>query len=67
MFAGCPNHLNLLTVILFTLLCLSHGARMRFVGMLNHIGLTVSWKKAMEVLDDIINKMKGKHKETDTY
>ena len=38
--------------ILFTLLCILHGAGMRFVGMLNHIGLTVSWKKAMQVLDD---------------
>ena len=42
---------------LFTLLCISHGAGMRFVGMLNHIGLTVSWKKAMQVMDDRMKKM----------
>ena len=44
--------------ILFTLLCISHGAGMRFVGMLNHIGLTVSWNKAMQVLDDRMIKTK---------
>ena len=32
--------------ILFTILCISYGAGSRFVGMLNHIGLTVSWQKA---------------------
>ena len=31
---------------------------MRFVGMLNHIGLTVCWKKAMQVLDDRMIKTK---------
>ena len=31
---------------------------MRFVEMLNHIGLTVSWKKAMQVLDERMVKMK---------
>lgn len=36
---------------------------MRFVGMLNHIGLTVSWKKAMEVLDDRMVKMQEHIKE----
>ena len=44
--------------ILFTLLCISYGAGMRFVEMLNHIGLTVSWKKAMQVLDERMVKMK---------
>ena len=44
--------------ILFTLLCVSYGAGMRFVEMLNHIGLTVSWKKAMQVLDERMVKMK---------
>ena len=31
---------------------------MRFIEMLNHIGLTVSWKKAMQVLDERMVKMK---------
>ena len=42
--------------ILFTLLCISYGAGIRFVEMLNHIGLTVSWKKAMPVLDERTSK-----------
>ena len=33
-------------------------SRSRFIGILNHIGLTVSWKKAMQVLDDRMEKMK---------
>ena len=37
---------------MLTLLCISYGAGMRFIEMLNHIGLTVSWKKAMQVLDE---------------
>ena len=37
--------------ILFTCLCISFGAGMRFIGMLNHLGLTVSWEKAMKFFD----------------
>ena len=49
--------------ILFTILCISYGAGSRFIGMLNHIGLTVSWQKAMDVLDDRMDKMKAHVKE----
>ena len=48
--------------ILFTLLCISYGAGMRFVELLNHVGLTVSWKKVMQVLDQRMIKMKEKIK-----
>lgn len=37
--------------LIFTLLCISFGAGNRFVGMLNHVGLTVSWQKAMKYFD----------------
>jgi hypothetical protein len=37
--------------IIFTCLCISFGAGMRFVTMLNKLGLTVSWDKAMAFLD----------------
>lgn len=37
--------------ILFTCLCISFGAGMRFISMLNHLGLTVSWEKAMKFFD----------------
>ena len=37
---------------MFTCLCISFGAGCRFIGMLNHIGLTVSWQKAMKLFDD---------------
>ena len=33
--------------MMFTCLCISFGAGHRFVSMLNHVGLTVSWEKAM--------------------
>ncbi|CAB4032914.1 Hypothetical predicted protein [Paramuricea clavata] len=47
---------------LFTLLCIFYGAGKRFVELLNHVGLTVSWKKAMQVLDQRMIKMKEKIK-----
>ena len=37
--------------ILFTCLCIYFGAGMRFIEMLNHLGLTVSWEKAMKFFD----------------
>ena len=43
--------------LLFTILCISFGAGMRFVNVLNHVGFTVSWKTAMEVLDERMQKM----------
>ena len=46
--------------ILFTCLCISFGAGMRFIGMLNHLGLTVSWEKAMTFFDG--RKAKNKKK-----
>ena len=49
--------------ILFTILCIAYGAGSRFVGMLNHIGLTVSWQKAMQVLDNRMEKMTDHIKE----
>ena len=38
--------------VMFTFLCICFGAGCRFIGMLNHVGLTVSWQKAMQVFDD---------------
>ena len=49
--------------MLFTILCISYGAGSRFVGMLNHIGLTVTWQKAMQVLDNRMEKMTDHIKE----
>ena len=43
--------------ILFTYMCISFGAGMRFVNMLNHVGFTVSWKNAMDTFDDRMLKM----------
>ena len=40
----------------FTCFCISFGAGMRFITMLNKLGLTVSWDKAMSFLD--IRKVK---------
>ena len=37
--------------VMFTCLCISFGAGMRFITMLNHLGLTVSWEKAMKFFD----------------
>ena len=37
--------------VMFTCLCISFGAGMRFVTMLNHLGLTVSWERAMKFFD----------------
>jgi hypothetical protein len=37
--------------IMLTCLCISFGAGMRFVNMLNHLGLTVSWDKMMTFFD----------------
>ncbi len=37
--------------LMFTCLCISFGAGCRFIGMLNHLGLTVSWRKAMDFFD----------------
>jgi hypothetical protein len=42
--------------LMFTCLCISFGAGCRFIGMLNHLGLTVSWRKAM----DFFNKRSKK-------
>ena len=36
---------------MFTCLCISFGAGSRFIGMLNHVGLTVSWLTAMNFFD----------------
>ena len=43
--------------LLFSLLCLSYGDGMRFINMLNHLGLTVVWKTLMELLDLRMVKM----------
>ena len=43
--------------IMFTLLCISFGGGSRFVGMMNHLGLTVSWQKAMHVFEGQKKKM----------
>ena len=37
---------------LFTILCVSYGAGERFITMLNHIGLCISWGKFQEILDE---------------
>ena len=37
--------------IMLTCLCISFGAGMRFINMLNHLGLTVSWDKIMNFFD----------------
>ena len=37
--------------LMFTMLCGSHGAGERFVTLLNHIGLNISWKKIIQFLD----------------
>ena len=37
--------------LMFTMLCVSHGAGERFVTLLNHIGLNISWKKIIQFLD----------------
>ena len=42
--------------VMFTFLCISFGAGSRMIEMLNHLGLTVSWQKAMKLFD---NKMKS--------
>lgn len=42
-----PNDFKLM----FTCLCISFGAGLRFISMLNHLGLTVSWEKAMKFFD----------------
>ena len=42
-----PNDFKLL----FTCLCISFGAGLRFISMLNHLGLTVSWERAMKFFD----------------
>ena len=42
-----PNDFKLM----FTCLCISFGAGSRFIGMLNHVGLTVSWLTAMNFFD----------------
>lgn len=41
---------------MFTCLCISFGAGCRFIGMLNHLGLTVSWQRAMQLFDDKMKK-----------
>jgi len=38
--------------VVFTCLCISFGAGTRFITMLNHLGLTVNWEKAMKYFDD---------------
>ena len=43
--------------IMFTLLCISFGGGSRFVGMMNHLGFTVSWQKAMQVFEGQKKKM----------
>eukprot|EP00112_Aurelia_sp_Birch-Aquarium-sp1_P005270 Seg1598.4 transcript_id=Seg1598.4/GoldUCD/mRNA.D3Y31 product="Potassium channel AKT3" protein_id=Seg1598.4/GoldUCD/D3Y31 len=37
--------------LMFTILCVSYGAGQRFVGMLNHVGLCISWQKFVDFLD----------------
>ena len=46
--------------LIFTCLCISFGAGCRFIGMLNHLGLTVSWRKAMDFFDKRSNKQHEK-------
>ena len=42
--------------LMFTYLCVSFGAGYRFITMMNHLGLTVSWEKAMKFFDEQQNK-----------
>ena len=44
--------------LMFTFLCISFGAGCRFIGMLNHLGLTVSWQTAMKFFDDKMKRQK---------
>ena len=44
--------------VLFSLLCVSFGAGMRFINMLNHVGFTVSWSTAMNILDERMRKLR---------
>ena len=37
--------------LMFTMLCVSYGAGDRFITMLNHMGLSISWKKFIQFLD----------------
>ncbi len=37
--------------LMFTILCVSYGAGERFIHMLNHVGLTTSWKCFLNFLD----------------
>ena len=46
--------------LIFTCLCISFGAGCRFIGMLNHLGLTVSWRKAMDFFDKRSNRQQEK-------
>ena len=48
-----PSNLtNLLSnLIMFTSLCVPYGAGKRFITMLNHLGLTFSWKNFVDYLD----------------
>ena len=50
-----PNDFKLM----FTCLCISFGAGSRFIGMLNHVGLTVSWLTAMNFFDAQKRKLEG--------
>ena len=52
--------------ILFTCLCISFGGGMRFIGMQNHLGLTVSWEKAMKFFDGRKAKKQEISKQTPT-
>ena len=38
--------------LMFTYLCISFGAGFRFITMMNHLGLTVSWEKAIKFFDE---------------
>ena len=38
--------------LMFTYLCISFGAGCRFITMMNHLGLTVSWEKAIKFFNE---------------
>ena len=42
--------------LLFSILCVSYGAGMRFINMLNHAGLSVSWDTLMNFFDSRMTK-----------
>ena len=52
---------------LFTLLCISYGAGMCFIGIMNHARLTISWKAAMNMMGHKNAQNERPNKESDPY